>query len=802
MGRSSFTSRPSAKIIPHSPRSQYTQIPPAYRPTFQQSDSPKAEIRTHQNCCDPDSPTSSQEFLTTTPSPTPSPATENKSGQETGHPSTDQTRRIKHGASRPNSSRQSLRKELALKSRTLLLDHIQNTFSNAPVARTINHVFLSRSTAELEGYRWQCTGGYKMPGREGRKGAVRSLTSFSTEQHEELAAALEDGRLRCVLLDDERRDDDGMADRNQRSNGWSDCDEEEDISLVHTDADDDAAPPWEKAELSRFSESKTMLFNLITRTLPGVINSIDDVHIARHTTEQLGYVWEFKHGYMFPFDMSQKGGKFRSLNTFTIQDHIELREALEYGSLVVAPKQEHAFRGLRSVTSLSVVLQDGDSGLKVSDMADMGSNGDGLREEVRKSEELENVEVDTLDVEPIEVPACGENADGCFPDGQAKMSSRFSVVSSPGTDEVLQTLGIESGEHCLKDVEDDEQVDVNEDRPIPTECHELEFTNFRVKRFPGLKADHSLSQGRKRKHAELEPSNAPLSVHASNLAGNEDTQLSAPREPTPPTHSPITTHNISSSPSPTQTSPTSNSPDQPAIHYNPKYQTGLRARGIASKHLLLSHLTSNFPHLSLTLDNIFLHPWHTYRWEFSGGYTLPMRPSRERHAKSLFAFTVSEHAELAAALRDGRLKAVLLAEAEERPRNTDFKKKDVGLAAQVEETSSGGTEVSESQVAGDWTSIEQRRIQELEVELLQARREIENFERREAVMLSVIEGRKGADSRGLRLDSLAQYRFTFAEEARLKPLVLTAVVGVDRVDLGFCCGGKKGRCLVELERDD
>ncbi|RPA71601.1 hypothetical protein BJ508DRAFT_315465 [Ascobolus immersus RN42] len=111
-----------------------------------------------------------------------------------------------------------------------------------------------------------------------------------------------------------------------------------------------------------------------------------------------------------------------------------------------------------------------------------------------------------------------------------------------------------------------------------------------------------------------------------------------------------------------ESSPTlsSNAPEKsyriPALHQNDYEQ--VRLRGIATKTLLLEHLSQALPQLNLTLDDVTLCPTPAqgYDWVFDG-YQVPRQPSSGYH-KGILAFKKEEIMKMKKALERGGIKAI------------------------------------------------------------------------------------------------------------------------------------------------
>ncbi|RPA84085.1 hypothetical protein BJ508DRAFT_413091 [Ascobolus immersus RN42] len=421
MGRSSLTTRQPAKPpSPTSPRTQYTQIPPAFRPTFKDKAELQSRISHHGTSTNYEQPQPNRPSFSpfNLESPTPPPSKQRKSRPSHTDSYSNTT---KSKASAPLSNKDAYeerRIQQALATKQLLLDHIKQhhpTFHKT-LTRGIDDIFLADYTAGQRGYRWRCSGGYSFPQRNDNKRAIKSFRCFRPEEHEALEEALRRGWLECVVLeDDSEMEEETHADDESKEEmsveGQSPCSalnraqnlrsgrtsakesqyesennsdgsdsrvvnsrqarrsrrrttsikryNEESPGEESEDVDDNGStlkktrsnqrrtprsrkhqdsPPlnWKQAEAARFTASKTLLFNMINSALPGLIDSIEDVSLAPATTKSLGYVWEFKHGYMFPFDSWHKGGKFKNMRHFTLQERMDLEKAVRDGSLQVA----------------------------------------------------------------------------------------------------------------------------------------------------------------------------------------------------------------------------------------------------------------------------------------------------------------------------------------------------------------------------------------------------------------------------------------------------------------------------------
>ncbi|RPA84096.1 hypothetical protein BJ508DRAFT_341118 [Ascobolus immersus RN42] len=395
MGRASFTAKltnppkttnrppppaqPKSNIVA-SPSLQYTQIPHSFIPLFQENASGTSSQQTA-----PFQTTSA--FTATTNKPNSKDETSHKAtesalketipshslGLNNPPPAASTTATLLPG-SLESDQQASVPKERHEASRELLQRHLQTILPGlAP-----EEVFLSASTAAIVGYRWMCSGGYRLPTREyyryERKcTGNKTLSAFTDDEHGELAEALRDGRLRAVLVDvtDDREENkldivkDGQTKEFDTMDweNWTSADDEEghDSSserALHTSVptvgnasggpgdssfgfypDNPSAALLQKAKPPvnpRAALSRELLRQHVEKVLPGI--ATENIALG-NSTLALGYRW-CSSGYQLP-ERKDKAGR-KSFCQLTIEEHESLADAEKNGLLWAELVKEEA----------------------------------------------------------------------------------------------------------------------------------------------------------------------------------------------------------------------------------------------------------------------------------------------------------------------------------------------------------------------------------------------------------------------------------------------------------------------------
>ncbi|RPA84091.1 hypothetical protein BJ508DRAFT_324077 [Ascobolus immersus RN42] len=334
MGRSSFTTRPSAN--PHHPQqpppTKFTQIPRPFVPLFDKTNQNTTSLSDSPPTVDAQLSLSGSESSSQSPSPEPDkhrrgiPYHRRKQSQP-------QTRQPTPGNKRESASRELLRS---------LIEEA------CPTLGRVSHVALTDSGSTGCGYRWVFKG-YEFPRRQ--KGDVKTLSVFTISEHEELAEAIRDGTLGVELAED-----DEVGRVSDRASDESETEEDEDeadpqnVTESDSSGSESGSPSkrkrrsrqqfYQAGAFPRAMASKEAIRQHLKNTL-GIMLPLELIYLHRSRNRSLGYGWKFSANYSrFPADCKGKDRTVKSIQLFTKQEHAELQAALEKGWLRAAKVNE------------------------------------------------------------------------------------------------------------------------------------------------------------------------------------------------------------------------------------------------------------------------------------------------------------------------------------------------------------------------------------------------------------------------------------------------------------------------------